>query len=292
MSIVTSPRNVTPPAGLPRAAFVLPDGRGKVDLPTIAGMAAFVYVVSTLLHEAGGHGVACLAVGAPPRAWGAYYFDCDFHGLSFWAGRIVAAAGSTANLLVAALALPLWALVRERGPATRLFVWLLFTVNAFQWAGYFLYSGVTGFGDWGTEEVLSGIVHAPHARVVMVAVGAYLYFWWINERSGRMLGAILGGTSAARRTGQYVSMTAYAVGGAVALLVALLSPLGAPLVIGSALASSLVGTFGLLFVSLQMPRDGRGAGPSLVRRWPWIALGAAAALAYAATLGPSIVFRT
>ena len=36
------------------------------DLLTVAGMAAVIYCLSTLLHEAGGHGGACLAVGAKP----------------------------------------------------------------------------------------------------------------------------------------------------------------------------------------------------------------------------------
>lgn len=274
----------------PRATFVHPDGRGHVDPPTVAGIAALVYVVSTLLHEAAGHGLACLAVGAPPRVWGAYYFDCDFRGLPWSAGGIVAAAGSTVNLVVAFLCLAVWPHTRDRSPAVRLLVWLAFTVSAFQWAGYFLYSGVSGAGDWGTDGVLSGVVHAPHARVVMVAVGGFFYYWWINRRSARMLSVIVGGTPTSRRIGQRVGLTAYAVGGVVALLVGLRNPIGLPVILGSAVASSLGGTFGLPFVAAAMPRDSRHAGPSLARGWPWIVAGAAAAIAYAVVLGPSITF--
>lgn len=272
-------------------AFVPPDGRGKVDVPTLAGMAALVYVASTLLHEGAGHGLACLAVGAPPRAWSAYYFDCDFIGLPMSAGRIVAAAGSTVNLVVALLCLGLWRLARDTASTLRLFLWLAFTVNAFEWAGYFLYSGVTGVGDWGGDGVLAGVVHAPQARVVMVAVGAVCYYWWTTSRSARMLGAMLGGTPTARRTGQRVSAIAYAVGGVVAVLISLLNPLGSIIVLGSAAAASFGGTVGLLFVAFGMPRDSRAGGPSVVRNWAWVAAGAVAVVAYAAILGPSISFR-
>lgn len=288
--LVTVPRAPAPTPTVPHAPFVRPDGRGYVDLPTVAGIAVLVYVASVVLHEAAGHGLACLAVGAPPKIWGAYYFDCDFVGLPPSAERIVAAAGSTMNLGVALLCMAAWPLARDRAPATRLFLWLAFTVNAFEWAGYFLYSGVTGAGDWGVNGVLTGVIHAPHARVVMVALGAFFYYWWTASRAARMLGAILGGTSAARRTGQRTSATAYASGAVTALIVGLFVPIGSSMVLASAIASSVGGTLGLLFVALGMPRDSRAAGPSLTRSWAWIVAGIAAVVAYAVVLGPGITF--
>ncbi|MEI9904062.1 MAG: hypothetical protein WDN06_08795 [Asticcacaulis sp.] len=75
----------------------------RIDLPTVAGIAALAYVLTTLCHEGLGHGGACVLVGGHPTAWGAYYFDCDEDGLPSLAGRIVAAAGSTVNLILAVI---------------------------------------------------------------------------------------------------------------------------------------------------------------------------------------------
>ena len=47
----------------------------RIDFVTVACLAAVAYVVTTAVHEGGGHGGACLAVGGKPIAWGAYYFD-------------------------------------------------------------------------------------------------------------------------------------------------------------------------------------------------------------------------
>ncbi len=178
----------------------------KFDMLTVIGLAAVAYVVTTWLHEGLGHGGACLAVGGHPNTWGAYYFDCT-QGPG-WPARIVAAAGSTVNLVVAiVLGLVLSARLKTpqtpRGAGT-VFLWLMFCLNAFTWAGYFLFSGVGGIGDWGVEKdaVLYDLPNPMILRAVMAVFGGVCYFL-LGRTAGRLLGRIIGGDD--KQTGRWLA---------------------------------------------------------------------------------------
>lgn len=255
----------------------------RVDLPTVAGMAAVAYLLTTLLHEAGGHGGACLAVGGKAVALGAYYFDCDTAKLPVMAERIVSAAGSMVDL---AMALILWPVVAARAAkpapgAGTVFLWLMFTLNAMTWAGYYLFSGVAGIGDWGPDGVLKGVVNPLPWRIAEGVIGMALYVWLTRMAMG-WLGRITGTMRAAR----LLSWTAYATGGVVALLIGLLNPMGFVIVLISSMASSLGGTSGLLWGVRWAKGDDHAW--SLPRSWGWIIAGVVTAVAYAWYLGPTL----
>lgn len=262
----------------------------RFDYPTLIALAALAYVLTTLLHEGAGHGGACLALGGRPVAWGAYYFDCDRPaGLTT---QLVAAAGSTVNLIIALVIGPLLTArlaetSRPRGAGT-VFLWLMFCLNAFTWAGYFLFSGLAGIGDWGTgtSGVLSSVSHPLPWRVGMAVFGGLAYFA-LGRVAGRLLGRILGGDD--KQTGRKLAWTAYFTGGVLALLIGLLNPVGVIVVLISSLASSIGGTSGLSWLHGYM-RPEPPANFALERSWPWTIAGAVAAAAYAWWLGPSITF--
>lgn len=249
---------------------------------TIAGMALLVFVASALLHEGLGHGGACLALGGRPVSWGAFYFDCAAPNLV--AERWIAAAGSTVNLAVALIALVM--LRMERGASADLFWWLLATVNAFQWAGYFAFSGLAGIGDWGSDGVLRGVDHALWWRLGEAVGGAGLYFG-AGLLSARLLGSILGGTDERILLARRLSWTAYAVGGAMAVLIGLLNPVGIFIVLASAAASTLGGASGLMWLTGRMPRNGRAPALDPMNPRPWLIAGVLAAEVLAAGLGRS-----
>jgi hypothetical protein len=262
----------------------------RVDILTIAGIAALAYVLSTLAHEGLGHGGACLAVGARPVAWGAYYFDCNTDGLAVWAGRQVSATGSTVNLglcLIMAVLLGRDLKTPDTHGAWTVFLWLMFAINAFTWAGYFLFSGIAGIGDWGPDGVLKGVADPLIWRAGMAIIGAGLYVW-LAKVGADFLGRIVGGgrLDLARR----ISWTAYVTGAVVSVLIGLLNPIGFLIVLISSMASSLGGTSGLFWGFRMMKRDTVGVAFDLPRQWVWIILGALAAIAYAACLGRSYQF--
>jgi len=83
----------------------------------------------------------------------------------------VAAAGTTANVVAAAIA---FAMISRRQPfeATRYCLWLFASVNALN-VGYLVYSGVFDDGDWAV--VIAGLHPRWAWRVAMSAAGAIAY---------------------------------------------------------------------------------------------------------------------
>ncbi len=264
----------------------------RVSIWTVAGIAGVAYVLTTLAHEGGGHGGMCLAVGGHPIAWGAYYFDCDSHGLPEWTRRAVAAAGSTVNLILCGLfALLLSADLKREGKhgAWTVFLWLMYAINGYTWAGYFFFSGIAGIGDWGTgpEGVLYGLSWALVARVVMAAGGIGIYVW-LARQGANFLGRITGGDHFG--AAQTISYAAYITGGIAAISIGFLNPLGWIIVLESSVASSLGGTSGLFWGIRMMKRDLKGVDFDLPFNLIWLVLGAIAIGVYAVVFGPSLKF--
>jgi hypothetical protein len=261
----------------------------RIDLVTVAALSAVAFIVSTVCHEALGHGGTCLAVGDHILDLGAYYVKCDRGNGPAWTSQAIAAAGSTVNLiLMAVFYLLLKARLSSAAPrgSGSVFLWLMFALNGLTWAGYFLFSGVAGIGDWGTGDgaVLQGVPNALIWRAVMAVVGGGLYFL-IGRAAGRLLGSVAG----SQKTGRTVSWTAYFTGGLIAIPVGFLNPLGLYVLLASAVASSWGGASGLLWCG-RFTRDDEVVTLSVSRNWPWIAAGLAIIAAYALVLGPTIHF--
>ena len=273
------------------------DGRSNdvIDRLTVAAIAALAYVLTAFFHEGVGHGGMCLAVGGHPSAWGAYYFDCDTRGLPASRFRLVAAAGSTVDLILCGVFAALFAQrVAAPGPkgAWTLFLWIVTAVNGLTWAGYFMFSGLADIGDWSTaaDGVLGGGLSPGvviSARIAMV-VGGVLAYLALSLGAGRMLARLVGGGRADRA--RRVAFTTYIAGGVTAVLISLANPIGLVITILSAAASSLGGTAGLFWTVRMMPKSTVAADWSLPRSWPWIAVGGVAVAVYAVVWGPSLRF--
>ena len=264
--------------------------RSTVDRATAAALAAVVGVLCTQLHEGLGHGGACLLTGLHPRAWGAFYFDCELGAHPTWAGRIVEVAGSSVNLLVAIAAALAMRTVGEHRHNLKFFLWLTATVNAMVWAGYFLFSGVTGLGDWGVGQsgVLQGVSNPVLWRIAMFAAGLALYIL-ITGASMRALIAITGGDVKGQACARRLCTLSYLTIGTIAVVVGLLNPAGFFILIASAAASSFGGASGLAWGQNMIK-----AGPARLfgmKRSPIvIAVAAALVLGEMAVLGPTIRF--
>lgn len=263
---------------------------GRIDLPTVIAIAAIATIIDTQLHEAAGHGGACLALGRHVREWGAFYLDCDTRGAPLWVGRVVAAAGSTMNLLTAILA---FIVVRATWrPRAGLFWWLLFAIGGFEWAGYYFFSGVSGLGDWGAGR--DGVFHlVPGWGVwrLLLAVGGGLLYWAWAIVAMRLLVRLTGADDAGRRQARLLCWISYATIGGIAFAIGLLNPVGFFVLLASAIASSFGGCSGLLWAPFYLRTGAPAVQPLAIgRSWGWIAAAIVLVLAEGLILGPSLRF--
>ena len=133
---------------------------------TIISMAVIASAAATLLHEGLGHGVTAWLRGDVPTELTSNHLS------SLHADHWVEAAGTLVNLFVGSIALVLSNASGAKANR-RYFLWILAALNLLPGAGYFMFSGIFGFGDW--QEVIRGLPHQTLLRIIMVIVGAALY---------------------------------------------------------------------------------------------------------------------
>ena len=262
------------------------------DALTVIAVSALAFIASNVLHEGLGHGGACLLVGGKPLSLTAVYFDHDSAGLSDLRSRFIAAGGPIVNLVTGIIGLiALRGMKGVPGPG-RYLVWLVTTLGLFMATGYLLFSGVGGIGD--LAIVTKGLQPAWLWRVLLALAGAALY----------LLSAIVAAAEFGRIAGppgdtlvpraRRIALVSYLTGAVVICAAGILNPQGFIFVLISAVASTLGGASGLLWMMrmLQSPRFSRpdSAELALPRSWGWIVAAAVALLIYVAVLGPGIQF--
>jgi hypothetical protein len=214
------------------------------DALTISAIAVIVYALSSLLHEAIGHGGACLFVGATPIELSSMNFDCSVLDDGLAPMRIVAAGGTIATLLGGILAFVLYKLVP--GPRVLRFgFWLFATVNLMQGTGYFLFSGIGGFGDWAT--VIEGWEPAQFWRFGLAVVGGLSYFA-VTKLMFSELDPFIGKARPRRfRHGMRLGVIPYVAGAVLEVVAGAFNAGGLALLLISGAAASLGGTSGLVW---------------------------------------------
>jgi hypothetical protein len=264
-------------------------GPSLPDLLTVTAIALVAYAASNVVHEAVGHGGACIALGGKPLVLSSLHFDCGEEAMSGLARRGVAAAGTVLNFIAGALGLLAFKSTNPmQKPHAAYFLWLFTTLNLLMGAGYFLFSGVGGIGDW--ADVASGIASPLIWRPAMAAFGGALYFL-LARRSARWLRPLVGNDELSMRRARLLTVPAYIAGGLLFCLSGLSNPLGPILIAISAAAASFGGASGLLWLTQFLPRDHRAADPAVLDRSNgWIVAGCAVSVIFVAILGPSIHF--
>jgi len=125
-------------------------------------------MLGNVLHEAIGHGGACLLTGAKPLVLSSVHFECSFE------NRLVMAGGTLVNLFAGAVFLVLGRSTTGRQHRRlKYFFWIAMTVNLFSATGYFLFSGVGGIGDW--AEFIQGLGAQWVWRVGLTVFGFATY---------------------------------------------------------------------------------------------------------------------
>lgn len=258
--------------------------RANDDALTVCAISLVAGMLANVLHEGVGHAATALLTGTKSGVLTTVAWSSDFD------SRLVAAGGTLANLAAAAA---FWIALRSttRGSVRlRFFLLTSLAFNLFTGTGYFLFSGVTDFGDW--AAVLAGL--QPHWlwRALLVVMGIASYY-----------GAVLVvGTGLVRYVGvprndgrRLWRLTLIPYFSAVLLSSAagLLNPMGFQLVWQSALPGTAGADSGLLWLRYYIPRGTvpeRGS-EGIDRSYLWIMAAVALSLVFIFVLGRGITLR-
>lgn len=252
------------------------------SLPTVCAVSALAMMLSTTLHEGVGHALIALLTVAPRGVLSTVAWSSSYD------SKLVDVGGTVVNLIAAAVFWLLLRSARNSSAATRLFLLLACAFNLFAGTGYFLFSGLTNFGDW--AAVIQDL--HPHAlwRVVLVTAGVFGY-WGALVVAGTSLFRYVGfHCRADRRRISHLMLIAYLNAVLIACLGGALNPLGIEYVFFSALPATAGAGSGLLYMQYYARKSVEPAGSvqSIDRSFAWIGASAACALLFIFVLGRGI----
>jgi hypothetical protein len=116
--------------------------QGADDIPTLLAAGVVAYVAETMLHEAAGHGGACVVSGLHFTMLAPLWMRCSAF------SPAVVASGPAMNVLAACVSFLALRFAPMRQPVAALLFWLSFVFNALVACGYLAVGALTGFGDW------------------------------------------------------------------------------------------------------------------------------------------------
>jgi hypothetical protein len=235
-------------------------------------MAVLAIAASSLLHEGLGHGVTAWLRGDIPTLLSSNHFD------DLRPDRLVDAAGTLVNLAAGSIAIFASTLV-TRHINLRYFLWLLGSLNLMSGAGYFLFSGTLGLGDW--QDVIRGWPHYVALRIAMALFGVVLYFL-VVALIARLLRPFCPDRTrhhsiynTVGRLPYYAACVFYSLAGA-------FDPLGIRMLLLSTIPAAFGGHSGLMWADSLLPTHSTET-PLTVSRAPawWVA---------ALAIGPAYIF--
>jgi len=256
----------------------------RSSLGTAVAVAITAYALCDLVHEVAGHGMAALLVPGV-RVVSLSTVALQTTGDS----RIVAAAGSIANVLIGAVALGLFHRLGRFSPVAYFF-WLFGSLNLLNGSGYPLYSAVLGSGDW--EVVVRGLQPTWAWRIALGIVGAAAYVGVVILSAKGFARAVERNLVAGAEISRLV-FPAYVAGGALLLVAAAFNPISPRLILVSGLSSGFAAMAGLTFVPRMVENRtvGIGAGKGVVSQNPgWVLAGLVVGTFFVAIVGPGIRF--
>jgi hypothetical protein len=254
------------------------------DALTICAISVVAGILANLLHEGLGHAATALLTGAKSGLLTTVAWSSAFD------SRLVAAGGTLANL---AAGIAFWVCLRGAKGASasvRFFLLLSLAFNLFDGTGYFIFSGVTNFGDW--AAVIASLPAHWLWRTLLVIVGITSYFaavLVVGSGLVRYVGVPRNDSHRLRR----LTLIPYVVAILLACASGFLNPIGPQLLWQSALPATAGGHSGLLWLQYYIPRGTIPVRLSLGigRNYPWIVVAAAMAMVFIFVLGPGVTLH-
>jgi hypothetical protein len=252
----------------------------KDDRLTLIAISALACIFQDILHEGLGHGVTAWLSGAHRVTISTVAMQSDVD------TRWISANGTLVNLIFAAVFWLLLLSPQRYRSGTRYFLVLAMAGNLFTGTGYFLFSGLTNFGDW--AAVIQGLQPRWLWQAGMVGLGVISYYASMLVVAAK-LKAFHGQEGSHRLRG--LCWTPYFTDGILAGLGGLLNPAGLFHVIASALPSTLGANAGLLSLPSMMRSNSQKeqVGP-IERSTAWIASAAVASVLFIFVLGRGLTW--
>lgn len=246
-------------------------------------MAVLAIAISSALHEGVGHGLIALLRGDIPTELTSNHLS-DVH-----PDRLVDAGGTLVNLAAGVVFMGATQLLSHRANF-RYFLWLLGSFNLMDGAGYFLFSGILGLGDW--QEIIVGLPHYNALRAAMSVIGALLYFLVVTIIARQLKPFCPDRTmhrslyNTVGRLPYYAACGFYCIAGA-------FDPLGWQLLLLSTIPAAFGGNSGLMWADSLLPKTSVATGaPLVVNRQPgWWVAATVVGLTYIVVLGRGIRFN-
>lgn len=246
------------------------------DKRTIVSMAVIASAAATLLHEGVGHGLVAWMRGDIPTQLTSNHLS------SLHPDRWVEAGGTLVNLLAGAIGLLALRLADNRSNP-RYFCWIFAALNLLPGAGYFLFSGILGMGDW--NEVIRGAPHQIPLRIAMTSFGAALYVLAV-----RRLAVLAQPYCPSRPDYNSVGRLPYYAACLFSCAAGALDPLGFKLLLISTAPAAFGGSSGLIWADALLPRIPAKRTLVITRQTAWWIAATVFGLAYILILGPGIEF--
>ena len=243
----------------------------KDDVLTLIALGILAFIVADMTHEALGHGLATLAVGAKSVILTTSYF-----GSSGSESRWIPAGGGIANVVVGCLFLVASRVCRAASPRVRYFLVLGVAFNLLFATSYPFYSGVAAFGDW--AGVISGLGPAWLWRLFLIVFSIMSYYLSLLLLAGEMRGFCGSSAPEALARLRRITLIPYLAALAAACLAGALNPRGWTNILTAA-APAAAAAFGL--TQLDHFSAVRSSDPSVPKAGPitrslgWIAVAAA-----------------
>ncbi len=239
-------------------------------------MAVIASATATLLHEGVGHGITAWLRGDVATELTSNHLS------SLYADRWVSAGGTLVNLAAGFMAILLMRLAGDRAN-WRYFLWLLAALNLLPAAGYFLLSGLTGFGDW--YAVIAGLPHEGALRVAMTVFGFALYYGFVIllARTVRPFAADGAAYNTVGRIPYYAACLFSCAAG-------IFDPMGIKLFLVSTVPAAFGGSSGLMWANCLMPNAPASRNLTVGRQRAWWIAATILGIAYIVILGRGIEF--
>lgn len=258
-----------------------PTAKHADDTLTLIAISIVTLMLSTMLHEGLGHGAVALLTGTTSGTLSTVAWS------SASDSKLVAAGGTIVNLIAGSLFWLALRAARNASPQTRFFLLIACAFNLFTGTGYFLFSGISNFGDW--AMVIAGLHPYWLWRVLLIVVGAAAYYGAMRI-VGTSLVRFLGVPTSETRRFRRFTWIPYFSAIVIEVIAGLRNPLGLPLVFESALPATAGANCALLFLVYYIPKS-TAPGPNsqpVKRSYSWIVVSAALALIFVGIFGPGV----